>query len=89
MISFAYILATFAGESIKQKGVASYVTRPSSNQRAYPRHSSFSIGLHGNCWANVMSFLPEMIQELLRFYRHKLPYHLKGLRAMSLIHSAF
>ena len=89
LICFAYTLATFAGESIKRKGVAKYVTRPSSSQRTYPRHSSFSIGLHGNCWVNAMSFLPEMIQELLRFSRHKLPYHLKGLRAMSLIQSAF
>ena len=89
LISFAYTLATFAGENIKKKGVASYVTRPSSNQRAYPRHSSFSIGLHGICWVNAMSFLPELIQELLRFSRHKLTYHLKGMRAMSLIQSTF
>ena len=89
LICLSYTITTFAGENIKQKGVASYVTRPSSSQRTYPRHSNFSIGLHGNCWANAISFLPELIQELLRFSRHKLPYHLKGMRAMSLIQSAF
>jgi hypothetical protein len=89
LICLSYTIATFAGENIKQKGVASYVTRPSSTKRTYPRHSSFSIGLHGNFWVNQMSFLPELIQELLRFSRHKLPYHLKGLRAMFLIQSAF
>lgn len=57
LICLSYTLATFAGENIKQKGVASYVTRPSSSKRTYPRHSSFSIGLHGNYWANAMSFL--------------------------------
>jgi hypothetical protein len=57
----SYTIATFAGEYIKQKGVASYVTRPTSSKRTYPRHSSFYIGLHGNFWANAMSFLPEMI----------------------------
>ena len=89
LICISYTLATFSGENIKQKGVASYVIRPSSSKRTYPRHSSFSIGLHGNCWINPMSFLPELIQDLLRFSRHKLPYHLKGLRAVSLIQSAF
>lgn len=89
LICLSYTIATFAGENIKHKGVASYVTRPTLNRRAYSRHSSFSIGLHGNCWVNLMSFLPELIQELLQFSRHKLTHHLKGMRAISLIHSAF
>ena len=89
LISLSYTLTTFAGEIIKQKGVAKYVTRPSSSRRTYPRHSSFSIGLHGQNWVNKMSFLPELIQELLQFSRHKLPYHKRGLRAMSLIQSTF
>ena len=89
LICLSYTLATFAGENIKQKGVASYVNRPRECQRTYPRHSSFTIGLHGHCWVNSMSFLPELIQELLQFSRHKLTHHLKGMRAISLIHSAF
>ncbi len=89
LICLSYTISIFAGETIKQKGVAKYVDRPSSSKRNYPRHSSFSIGLHGQNWVNTMSFLPELIQELLQFSRHKLPYHLKGLRAMSLIQSAF
>ena len=88
LICLSYTIATFAGETIKQKGVAKYVTRPTETDRTYSRHSSFSIGLHGNNWVNQMSFLPELIQELLRFSRHKLFYHLKGMRAISLIQSA-
>ena len=88
LICLSYTIATFAGETIKQKEVAKYVTRPTETHRTYSRHSSFSIGLHGNNWVNKMSFLPELIQELLRFSRHKLSYHLKGMRAISLIQSA-
>ena len=36
-----------------------------------------------------MLFLPEIIQELLQFSRHKLPYRLRGIRAFSLVKSAF
>ncbi|NEP34873.1 IS4 family transposase [Moorena sp. SIO3B2] len=88
LICLSYTIATLTGETIKQKGVAKYVTRPTETHRTYSRHSSFSIGLHGHNWVNQMSFLPELIQELLRFSRHKSSYHLKGMRAISLIQSA-
>lgn len=88
MICLSYTIAILTGENIKQKDVAKYVTRPTQTPRTYPRHSSFSIGLHGHNWVNQMSFLPELIQELLRFSRHKLTDHLKSMRAISLIQSA-
>ncbi|NEQ85681.1 MAG: hypothetical protein F6K26_37915 [Moorea sp. SIO2I5] len=89
LICLSYTIATFAGKNIKQKGVASYVTRPVSTPIYYPRHSSFTIGLHGQNWVKMMYFWPEIIRELLRFYRQKLPDHIRGMRAENLIQSAF
>ncbi|WP_424094754.1 hypothetical protein [Moorena producens] len=41
LICFSYTIAIFAGENIKQKGVASYVTRPVSTPRANPMTQQF------------------------------------------------
>jgi hypothetical protein len=47
LISLSYSFSTLSGKNIKSKGVAKYVVRPSETPRSYRRHSSFSIGLHG------------------------------------------
>ena len=51
------------------------------------RHSSFSIGLNGQNWLDSIVFFQDVVQELLRFSAHKLPYYLKGMRAVSLVQS--
>lgn len=56
LICLSYSFSTFAGESIKSKGIAKYVTRPTEPQRKYRRHSSFSIGLHGQNWLDSITF---------------------------------
>ncbi|WP_293122334.1 hypothetical protein [Moorena sp. SIO4G3] len=104
LITLAYSCATIAGQNIKSKGVAKYVTRPSESKRRYPRHSgatqgrvsrplesapsSFSTGQHGHNWLENLTFFDDVIQELLCFSLHKLPYYLKGKSAAELIHSA-
>lgn len=88
LICLSYSLSTFIGQDIKQKGVAKYVSRPTEPKRSYRRHSSFSIGLHGQNWIDSMAFFQDVVRELLRFSTHKLPDHLKGMRAVSLIQSS-
>ena len=88
LICLAYSFSTFAGKNIKSKGVAKYVTRPTESPRNYPRHSSFSIGLHGQNWVDSITFFQDVVQELICFYPHKQSYYRKGMRAISLIQSA-
>lgn len=85
LICLSYSLSTFIGQNIKSKGVAKYISRPTEQGRNYSRHSSFSIGLNGQNWVDSMAFFQDVLQELIRFSTHKLPYYLKGMRAVSLI----
>ena len=87
LICLSYSFSTFTGQSIKSKGVAKYVSRPTEPKRAYRRHSSFSIGLHGQNWLDSIAFFQDVVQELLHCSTHKLPNYLKGMRAISLIQS--
>ena len=87
LICLSYSLSTFVGQNIKSKGVAKYVSRPTERERNYRRHSSFSIGLHGQNWLDSIVFFQDVVQELLHFSSHKLPDYLKGMRAVSLIQS--
>lgn len=87
LITLAYCLSIFNGKSIKNKGLANYVTRPTESGRSYRRHSSFSIGLHGQNWVDSMVFFQDVVQELLRFSTQKNDYYRQGMRAASLIQS--
>jgi hypothetical protein len=89
LICLSYSLSTFIGQNIKSKGVAKYISRPTERGRNYSRHSSFSIGLNGQNWVDSMAFFQDVLQELIRFSTHKLPYYLKGMRAVSLIQYSF
>lgn len=87
LISLAYCLSIFNGKSIKNKGLSNYVARPTEPGRSYRRHSSFSIGLHGQNWVDSMAFFQDIVQELLRFSTQKNDYYRQGMRAVSLIQS--
>lgn len=87
LICLSSSFSTFAGESIKSQGIAKYVTRPTEPQRKYRRHSSFSIGLHGQNWLDSIAFFQDVVQELLSFYPHKQSHYRKGMRAVSLLQS--
>ncbi|MFM2315282.1 MAG: hypothetical protein RLZZ04_4558 [Cyanobacteriota bacterium] len=88
LICLSNSFSTFAGESIKSKGIAKYVTRPTKTQRKYRRHSSFSTGLHGQNWLDSIAFLQDVVQELLSFYPYKQSHYRKGMRAVSLLQSS-
>ena len=87
--TLAYSMATFTGNLILRKGVASYVTRPCESKRRYRRNSSFSIGLKANSWLNSLSFFAEEVQQLIRLVPSKRAYYSRGLRAATIIKSAF
>lgn len=87
LICLSYSLSTFVGQNIKSKGIAKYVSRPTKSERRTLRHSSFSIGLNGQNWLDSIVFFQDVVQELLHFSAHKLPYYLKGMRAVSLVQS--
>jgi hypothetical protein len=89
LICLSYSFSTFSGQNLKNKGVSNYVTRPTETGRIYRRHSNFSISLHSQNWLESMTFFSGVVQELLSLSPHKLPDYLKGMRAVSVIQSAF
>ena len=89
LIALAYTCAVIQGEKIKTMGVQKYVGRLTECGRSIRRHSSFWIGLYGQCWVIGMEFCQDVISELMRIRRNKLPFFQRGLRAMSFILSMF
>ena len=89
LICLSYSFSTFSGQTIKSQGVAKYVTRPTEPKRTYRRHSSFSIGLHGQNWLDSLTFFQDEMAQLLSYSPHKLPHYLNGMRSISLIQSSF
>jgi hypothetical protein len=88
IIAFAYSLATFKGQSIKEKGIQKYVGRVKEYGRIERRHSSFYIGLYGQNWVDSLASSWNIVEELMRINRGKIEYYLRGLRAINLIINA-
>ena len=57
--------------------------------RTVRRHSSFYIGLYGQTWVNFIEQCAGTVAELMRLTRNKWKYYQRGLRANTLILSAF
>ena len=89
LIAIAYSCAVIQGQKIKKMGIQKYVGRLTEYGRSIRRHSSFWIGLYGQCWVIGMEFCQDIISELMRIRRNKLPFFQRGLRAMSFILSMF
>jgi hypothetical protein len=89
LIALAYSCAVIQGQKIKTMGIQKYVGRLTEYGRSIRRHSSFWIGLYGQCWVIGMEFCQDIISELMRIRRNKLPFFQRGLRAMSFILSMF
>lgn len=89
LITLAYCYSTFSGVTIKGKGVAKYVTRPTEPRRTRRRHSSFSIGLNSFNWLDSLAFFKEEMEQLMAFCPHKQAHYQRGIKATSLIQSAF
>ena len=89
LIAIAYSCAVIQGQKIKTMGIQKYVGRLTEYGRSIRRHSSFWIGLYGQAWVVGMEFCQDIITELMRIRRNKLPFFQRGMRAMSLILSMF
>jgi len=89
LIAIAYSCALLQGKKIKNMGIQKYVGRLTECRRSIRRHSSFWIGLYGQCWVIGMEFCQDIIAELMKIRRNKLPFFQRGMRAMSLILSMF
>ncbi len=66
-----------------------YVSRPIEPKRFYRRHSSFSIGLHGQNWVESNTSFQDIVQELIHFSTAKNDYYRQGMKAKSLIQQVF
>lgn len=88
LIAIAYTCAGLAGQKIKRQGQQKYMSRLKELKRIDRRHSSFWVGLYGQKWVAGMEFCGDLVGELIRIRRNKLPYFQRGLRAMVLIQQA-
>ena len=70
-------------------GIQKYVGRLTEGGRSIRRHSNFWIGLYGQCWVFGMEFCQDIVDELMRIRRNKLPFFQRGMRARSFILSMF
>lgn len=89
LIAFAYSCAILKGRKLKHMGIQKYIGRLTELRRRVRRHSSFWIGLYGQCWVVGMEFCWEIVERLMRIRRNKLPFFQRGMKAMSLILSMF
>src|SRR5579883_2601094 len=88
LISIAYTSATISGQEVKRKGIQNYVGRVKEVGRTQRRHSSFYIGLYGQNWVNFVEPYQDLVAQLMKLNRNKLPFYQRGQRAMKLILSA-
>lgn len=89
LIAMAYTLATMRGGRIRHKRVAQYVARTKEPGREQRRHSDFWLGLYGSLWLESMHSWSDWAAQLMALKPQKQPFFQRGLRAMSLIQSAF
>ncbi|NEP35244.1 IS4 family transposase [Moorena sp. SIO3B2] len=88
-ISVAYTISTFSGQIIKRKCIQDYVGRVKEVKRIFSRHSNFYIGLYGYNWVNFYSQVDQLVDKLMKLSPNKRPFYQRGLKAMTLIISAF
>src|SRR6476469_10365914 len=50
LIALAYSCAILQGRKLKLMGIQKYIGRLTERLRSQPRHSSFWVGLYGQCW---------------------------------------
>ncbi len=89
LIAIAYSCAVLAGKKIKNMGIQKYLGRIKELKRIPRRHSSFWVGLYGQLWMENLEFCHELVVNLMRLRRNKLPNFQRGMRAAALIRTAF
>ena len=89
LIALAYTCAGLRGQSIKSKGQQKYIGRLKELKRLQQRHSNFWIGLYGQMWIAALESESDWVRNLMMIRPNKRTFFQKGLRAMTLIQSAF
>lgn len=88
LIAIAYTFSSLKGQSIKQCKQQEYISRQRKVRNVITKNSHFWIGLHGNIWIYSQTFIKDLVEQLMCLNPNKLPFYLKGLRAMSIIQQA-
>lgn len=89
LIAIAYTISTRNGKLIKVCGQQKYVGRLRKIKQFITKNSNFWLGLYGNVWIIAKDFIGRWVEKLMRVNLNKLPFYLKGLRAMTIIEQAF
>ena len=87
LIAIAYTASCLVGQKIRNTGHQEYINRLKLEGKNRPRHSYFWTGLYGTTWVLSMDICWEWVEKLMNINLNKLPFYLKGLRAMKLIQS--
>jgi hypothetical protein len=89
LIAIAYTISLDQGRRIRAKQVHPYVVRSKEAERRVNQHTDFWIGLYDQVWLIATDVWAKWAQPLMRLKPQKRLYFLRGLRALSLIQSAF
>ncbi len=87
LIAIAYTASCFRGLKIRHTGHQEYINRLKVEGQNRPRHSYFWTGLYGTTWVLSMDICWQWVEKLMRTAINKLPFYLRGLKAMKLIQS--
>ncbi len=87
LIAIAYTASCLVGLKIRNTGHQEYINRLKLEGKNRPRHSYFWTGLYGTTWVLSMDICWEWVEKLMRTAINKLPFYLRGLKAMKRIQS--
>ena len=81
----AYTASCLTGLKIRNTGHQEYINRLKLEGKNRPRHSYFWTGLYGTTWILSMDICWGWVEKLMLTALNKLPFYLKGLKAMKRI----
>lgn len=89
LIAIAYTCAGLQGQLIKSCGQQKYIGRLKELNRMTRRHSNFWVGLYGQMWIAALETCSDWVKNLMIIRPSKRKFFQRGLRAMSVIQTAF
>ena len=87
LIAIADTASCLVGLKIRHTRLTEYINRLKIEGTNLPRHSYFWTGLYGTTWILSMDICWSWVEKLMITAINKLPFYLKGLKAMKLIQS--
>lgn len=89
LIAIAYTCAGLQGQLIKSSGQQKYIGRLKELNRMTRRHSNFWVGLYGQMWITALETCSDWVKNLMIIRPTKRKFFQRGLRAMTVIQTAF